>query len=114
MDGQTEAVLLSLLEVDKDISTRLNKITEEEPELMEVIRTSIEAVTSVLFQGLEKKNLSGRLINKCRLFGISSQEWSTNDVMFLGWKGFKDFVTKFFKVTLEKTWVLAFSGGTTL
>jgi hypothetical protein len=59
MDGQTEAVLLSLLEVDKDISIRLNKITEEEPELMEVIRTSIEAVTSVLFQGLEKKSPSG-------------------------------------------------------
>jgi hypothetical protein len=62
MEGQTEAALLSLLEVDKDISTRLNKISEEEPDLMEVIRTSIEAVTSVLFQGLEKKSMSGNCL----------------------------------------------------
>ncbi len=61
MEGHTEAALLSLLEVDKDISTRLNKISEEEPDLMEVIRTSIEAVTSVLFQGLEK-NISGNCL----------------------------------------------------
>ena len=56
MEGRTSEALQSLLEVDEDISQRLNKIVEEEPEVMEVIRTAIEAVTSVLLRGWREED----------------------------------------------------------
>ena len=49
-EGRTSEALLSLLEVDRDISDRLMRMTEQEPELMETVKLAIDSVTDLLIE----------------------------------------------------------------
>ena len=49
-EGRTSEALLSLLEVDRDISDRLMRMTEQEPELMETIKLAIDSVADLLIE----------------------------------------------------------------
>ena len=58
IEGRTQEALISLFEVDQDISKTLEKIVQENSDLLEVIRGSVEAVTSVLLQGFTENDSS--------------------------------------------------------
>jgi hypothetical protein len=59
--GQTESVLSSLLEVDRDISDRLIGMTQQE---LEIIRTAIESVSSLLIEQFYEEEAAGTKIQK--------------------------------------------------
>ena len=54
--GQTESVLSSLLEVDRDISNRLIGMTQQE---LEIVRTAIDSVSSLLIEQLDEEEAAG-------------------------------------------------------